>query len=230
MVELNNDNFDDVVSKDKYVIVKFYTKWCVYCRKLAPEYEKLYELYQTKRNDVIIARIEGGANNIILARYGIYSFPIVALFAPGEKKIKQIYQGMRTVEMMDRWIEQIAPKVQIKPITAVTNSSTEIKVDDIKDKTEMTEESEYVKREFIEIKKKMNDIEKFINQVSTNLTIKSNLKKENKEEGTKIVIEIDVSLFNIIMTVIVLSIIISVIVTGKKLIYNIKFGAVHVKE
>ena len=230
MVELNNDNFDDIVSKDKYVIVKFYTKWCVYCRKLAPEYEKLYELYQKKRNDVIIARIEGGANNIILARYGIYSFPIVALFAPGEKKIRQIYQGMRTVEMMDRWIEQIAPKVQIKPTANLTNSTTELKIEEIKDKTEMTEESEYVKREFIDIKKKMNDIEKFITQVNANLSMRSNLKKDKKEEGTKIVIEIDVSMFSVMITVIVLCVIISVIVTGKKLIYNIKFGAVHVKE
>ena len=137
---------------------------------------------------------------------------------------------MRTVEMMDRWIEQIAPKVQIKPIANLTNSTTEVKIEEIKDKTEMTEESEYVKREFIDIKKKMNDIEKFITQVNANLSMRSNLKKDKKEEGTKIVIEIDVSMFSVMITVIVLCVIISVIVTGKKLIYNIKFGAVHVKE
>ena len=104
------------------------------------------------------------------------------------------------------------------------------RIEEIKDKTEMTEESEYVKREFIDIKKKMNDIEKFITQVNANLSMRSNLKKDKKEEGTKIVIEIDVSMFSVMITVIVLCVIISVIVTGKKLIYNIKFGAVHVKE
>ena len=87
-----------------------------------------------------------------------------------------------------------------------------------------------MKREFSDIKKKMNDIEKFITQVNANLSMRSNLKKDKKEEGTKIVIEIDVSMFSVMITVIVLCVIISVIVTGKKLIYNIKFGAVHVKE
>ena len=45
VVELTSGNFDEIVGKEKYVVVKFYTKWCRYCRIMAPEYEKLYEDY-----------------------------------------------------------------------------------------------------------------------------------------------------------------------------------------
>ena len=251
MVELTNDNFDDIVGKDKYVLVKFYTKWCTYCRLLAPEYEKLYERYQEKRNDeIIIARLEGGANDVIISRYGVYSFPLLGLFFPGDRRIRAVFQGSRTVDTLDRWLDHLAPKLELpqkkeelkKNINTTNEINEEDKIIEIQNKTNMTDESEYIKREFIDIKKKIGNIEKMILNVNTIIEKEQNL-RANRPKGkgkitdnkNKITIEIDISPFNIIMGLIVVSIIISVVVTGKKLFYNLKGNAiaqsgVHIKE
>lgn len=253
MVELTNDNFDDIVGKDKYVFVKFYTKWCMYCKMLAPEYEKLYERYQEKRKDeIVIARLEGGANDIIISRYGVYSFPLLALFFPGDRRIKAVFQGQRTVDTLDQWLDHLAPKLELpqkkeeskKNDSNTTNDNIEEdnKIIQIQNKTNMTDESEYIKREFIDIKKKIGNIEKMISTVNNLIEKEQNLraniskgKGKITENKNKITIEIDVSPFNIIMGLIVVSVIISVVLTGKKLIYNLKGNAIaqggaHIKE
>jgi len=81
-VELTNDNFFDYVGKDKYVIVKFFTKWCHYCKKMSPQYEKLHDYYQNKREDLIIARVECSENEYLALQYKIPSYPTVAMFYP----------------------------------------------------------------------------------------------------------------------------------------------------
>ena len=116
------------------------------------------------------------------------------------------------------------------------------KIIEIQNKTNMTDESEYIKREFIDIKKKIGNIEKMILNVNNIIEKEQNL-RANRPKGkgkitdnkNKITIEIDISPFNIIMGLIVVSIIISVVVTGKKLFYNLKGnaiaqGGVHIKE
>lgn len=253
MVELTNDNFDDVVGKDKYVLVKFYTKWCMYCRMLAPEYEKLYERYQEKRNnEIIIARLEGGANDVIISRYGVYSFPLLGLFFPGDRRIKAVFQGQRTVDTLDNWLDHMAPKLEPpqkkedpkKNDNNKTNENIEEdnKIIEIQNKTNMTDESEYIKREFIDIKKKIGNIEKMISSLNNIIEKERNLRANNSkgkgkiiENKNKITIEIDVSPFNIILGLVVVSVIISIVLTGKKLIYNLKCNAIgqggaHIKE
>ena len=37
---LNDTNFYDIVGHDKYVVVNFFTRTCIFCQNLAPEYEK----------------------------------------------------------------------------------------------------------------------------------------------------------------------------------------------
>ena len=40
---LNETNFYDIIGHEKYVVVKFFTKWCIYCKYMSPEYEKFFE-------------------------------------------------------------------------------------------------------------------------------------------------------------------------------------------
>ena len=90
-VELNNYNFDDYVGKENCVIVEFYTKWCHFCKFLSPEFEKVVEEYKDKRKEIVLARLEGQSNDFTLQRYGIFRFPVIALFKPKSKHIYTIY-------------------------------------------------------------------------------------------------------------------------------------------
>ena len=54
---LNNDNFDDHVKSNEYVLVKFYAPWCGHCKRLAPTWEELATKYADDEG-VSIAKVD----------------------------------------------------------------------------------------------------------------------------------------------------------------------------
>lgn len=110
VVQLDNNNFFNYVGKDKYVIVKFYTKWCKFCKILSPEYEKVIDELKSKNSDIVVARLEGEDNNkSLLLKYGIDSFPQVVLFYPGDSDIGSILHSHdRNVRSIINWIEIVS--------------------------------------------------------------------------------------------------------------------------
>ena len=218
--DLTDDNYDDYVGQKKYVLVKFYTKWCHYCRLLSPEYDRLVEILNNTRKDILIARLESGANDITSNKYGINQIPIVTLFQPGSKKIYTIYQGIREGEHMAKWIEQLCPKIDIKEEDEKINNkkdnsnqeSLHIDLDFINNRNQLTDKKEYIKQQFFSIKKKLDEIEKKIEKVKN--------KNDKKTKNKKIRITFDFSFINIFLTAITLLIIFAFYKTGRKLLIN----------
>lgn len=216
---MTDDNYDDYVGGKKYVIVKFYTKWCNFCRMLSPEYDKLVDKFNSSRKDIIIGRLEAGSNDIISNKYGINQFPIVALFKPGSKKIFSVFQGIRESEHMAEWINQNCPKIEINEdnnnilINNSNNNETlQINTDFINNRSQLTDKKEFIKQQFFEVKNKLDEIEK---------KIKKNKKKNNIiKRHRKIRFSFDFSFNNIFVTIITLSIIFAFYKTGRKLLIN----------
>ena len=212
---MTSDTFDAHVGGQKYVLVEFYTKWCRYCKDLAPEYEKLYEHYMQHRQDVLISRIEGGANYAVLGRYGIQSFPIIALFFPGDKRIKNVYQGHRTFDRFNEWIKALCPVIELKAnatqdsnnITASNSGESEL--------TEMKHQLEAMKNEFNEITKALNETKEKMNNLRSNGVDSNN----TSFKGNKLVIEIDMSMPSVIKFTALVLVIIAVTVTVRKLVH-----------
>ena len=164
-VELNNDNFDEYVGNNNYVIVEFYTKWCHFCKLLSPEYEKLAKEYQNKRKDVIISRLEGQANDFTLQRYGIFRFPVIALFKPNNKNIYSVFRNQRNFEELDKWITEACPILNenIKNNPNNNNDNMKINMTELETNQNLTSENEYIKNEFIDINKRIENIKNRLN-------------------------------------------------------------------
>ena len=194
---LNDTNFYDVIGHDKYVVVKFFTKWCIYCKYMSPEYEKFYE--QNKRDDVLIVKIECSISQKICMDYGVFSFPFIALFFPENEKMKSVFKYKRTAEDLLKWVNIIAPKKNLKQSNKENDKEKKLN-----ETNNMTKIEDYIVKQFTDIKKNIKDIEDFVsnNTKYLNDIIKNNtlLSDENNEENID-VIEIKITPFFIIKCV-----------------------------
>ena len=204
------------------MIVEFYTKWCQYCKFLSPEYEKLVEEFKDKRKDIVIGRLEGQQNDFTLQRYGIYRFPVIALFKPNSKHIYTIYQRERSFEELKNWIIEACPEIieekkeQNENNNINNNKTLKINMSEYENQN-LTTEDEYITNEFIHINKRIDNIK---NQLRMNIK-KSN--KTKKEKGTKkIKIEFELSPLFILVCFISCLILISVYSAFQKIILNNK--------
>ena len=94
--EVNDSNFEsEVLNSDRPTVVDFWAEWCGPCRMVAPEIEKLAQMYDGVIN---VRKMDVDANQVTAGRFGIMSIPTVMLFAPGEQPVPAI--GFRPAEQM----------------------------------------------------------------------------------------------------------------------------------
>ena len=147
----------------------------------------------------------------------------MALFAPGSKRIVGVYQGIRQSEHMANWVNQVCPKIEIKEEEKSNNEnnkkedSLEIDLENINQMTEITGKNEYIKNKFFEIKKRLDEIDKTIqNHTNTKTVFKT---RKNK----KLRITFEFTFINIVVTGITLLIIFAFYQIGRKLLINSQF-------
>ena len=48
-MNMNQEQFKQLIREEKPVLVDFWAPWCSYCRRIGPAYEKIGEEYRTAR-------------------------------------------------------------------------------------------------------------------------------------------------------------------------------------
>lgn len=96
--------FDELVLKSgKTSLVKFYADWCSHCKRMAPAYEELADLY-SKSDEIQIVEINGDTYNKITSRYGIQGFPTLMLFKKDKLREPVEFEGSRDVTGMENFL------------------------------------------------------------------------------------------------------------------------------
>ncbi len=86
-LELNQNNFDEIIKSDKPVLVDFWAEWCGPCRMVGPIVEELATDYQDK---AVVGKVNVDNNSEISMKYGIRNIPTLLIFKNGEVVDKQV--------------------------------------------------------------------------------------------------------------------------------------------
>ncbi|KAL3690774.1 hypothetical protein R1sor_004425 [Riccia sorocarpa] len=102
VVVLTPDNFDLEVGQSKGALVEFYAPWCGHCKKLAPEYEKLGNIFKKTKN-VLIGKVDCDDHKPLCSKYGVQGFPTLKWFPAGSQEPKD-YSGGRNVDALTEFV------------------------------------------------------------------------------------------------------------------------------
>src|SRR5690554_3516894 len=83
----STQEFDDLINKERLVLIDFWATWCAPCRMLAPIIDKLAEQYDGK---VTIGKVDVDEVQEVAYRFGIQSITTVILFKEGKLIAKEI--------------------------------------------------------------------------------------------------------------------------------------------
>ena len=80
-LELNELEFDRLLESGEAFLVDYWAPWCVYCRRIAPAYEKIAEQYAGK---LTVAKINIDENPKLADREQIEVIPTLVLYKGGK--------------------------------------------------------------------------------------------------------------------------------------------------
>lgn len=80
VVEINSENFIDVINSGSVTVVDFFANWCGPCRKMAP----LLEEVETELTNVKFAKINTDENIEMAKKYQVSGLPTLMVFKNGE--------------------------------------------------------------------------------------------------------------------------------------------------
>ena len=86
-LEITDSNFNDVISKNKTVLIDFWAEWCGPCRMIGPLIEELANEYEGK---AIIGKLDVDSNQESSVKYGVRSIPTILTFKDGEIVDRQV--------------------------------------------------------------------------------------------------------------------------------------------
>ena len=86
-LEITDSNFNNVISKNKTVLVDFWAEWCGPCRIIGPVIEELANEYEGK---AIIGKLDVDSNQESSVKYEVRSIPTIITFKDGEIVDRQV--------------------------------------------------------------------------------------------------------------------------------------------
>jgi thioredoxin 1 len=99
---LNDQDFEEVLKSNKYVLVDFFAEWCGPCKMLAPIIDELSEEYKDK---IKIVKINVDESPITAQKFEIMSIPTLIFFVSGQ--IKDTLMGLIAKDILKNKIEEI---------------------------------------------------------------------------------------------------------------------------
>ena len=80
-MNMNNEQFRNVMNEGKAMLVDYWAPWCVYCRRIGPAYEKIAQQYGDR---LVVAKINIDEEPVIAHQEKIEVIPTLVLYEGGQ--------------------------------------------------------------------------------------------------------------------------------------------------
>ena len=136
ILELNQDDYEDLIKDNRYIIILFYTQWCEQCKNIMSILEQI-SIYCKENNDFIITRIDTDKNQDLAEKFFLSKLPsIYYIIDSNLKKYSGIISYDEIKDFIDlklrgpiikfKTINEINDFVNRKKITILTTQPNEI--------------------------------------------------------------------------------------------------------
>ena len=80
VIKLNKDNYNEIVSGEKKVLIDFYADWCGPCRMLSPIVDEI----ANERDDIVVAKVNVDDEPELAEKFGVISIPTLVVMHSGQ--------------------------------------------------------------------------------------------------------------------------------------------------
>jgi thioredoxin 1 len=102
VTELNTENFHNIISKNRIVVVDIWALWCGPCKTLSPIIDEVGSYFGEK---ILVGKLDADSNSEIIKEIGVRNIPTVLIYKDGD--VVDRFVGVKSKQDIINIVENI---------------------------------------------------------------------------------------------------------------------------